>query len=852
MPLTVLNASGQHSADSTALMALYNSTDGPNWDNNGNWGTNKSLNQWYGITTNANGRVSKIILEWNDLNGTLPPEIGLLEELVEINFRYNSISGAIPNELYDLTNLQKINFSSNDLSGTISDSIGNLTQLTRFEFWSNQLSGNIPESIGNLTKLNVLDIGSNQLTGTLPNTMGNLMALAYLFLENNRIEGSIPQQFTNLNNIKTISLHTNLFTHVEGGINFSNNPTINVSNNNLNFEDLEKLDNSTIGTLNYANQTTVYNTAKQQSGLPGLKDTLAIVGATAAGNQFQWYKDDVAIAGATDSLYVINSVQTSDTGEYTVKVTNSIYNGITIYREPITYDAICDDRCALMALYNSTDGPNWKDNLNWTTNKPLDQWFGITTNANGRVSKIELSWNLLNGALPMEIGLLDELTELDCRYNAISGTIPNELYNLTNLQKINFSSNDLSGTISSRIENLSELTRIEFWSNNLSGSIPESIVNLNKLSMLDLAENNIIGALPDSMGKLVQLNFLYLDGNDITGSIPAQLGNLNNIQNIFLSDNQFSYVERGLSFSNNPSIYVGNNKLDFEDLAELDNSTNGTFNYANQTTVYNTPEHMDGTIGFMDTLAVTAAYAAGNQFQWFKDNVAIVGATDSIYVINPVTLDHAGTYTVEITNGAYTSETFYREPINYTVTVKPLPVVLISFEVEEQFGEVFVQWTTESEINADYFEVQRSTDGINWNYVNTVNANGNSNITRNYETVDTKPINGLSYYRLKQVDYNGVFEIFDPKAVEIKTEKYAANTEVYPSPFKDELFIKLEGTNEPVNVQVFTLQGQLVHNQTIFGNGNHVVDIDNNLPTGIYLVSYQLQGEITTKKVVKN
>ena len=75
------------------------------------------------------------------------------------------------------------------------------------------------------------------------------------------------------------------------------------------------------------------------------------------------------------------------------------------------------DRAALVALYNATDGDNWTNNTNWLSNEPIGDWYGVTTNADGRVTAIELSDNLLDNTLPNEIGDLSELRILDLSWN---------------------------------------------------------------------------------------------------------------------------------------------------------------------------------------------------------------------------------------------------------------------------------------------------------------------------------------------------------------------------------------------------------------------------------------------------
>ena len=68
--------------------------------------------------------------------------------------------------------------------------------------------------------------------------------------------------------------------------------------------------------------------------------------------------------------------------------------------------AVEEDRAALIALYNATDGDNWKDNTNWLSNKPLKEWSGVRINGQGRVDMLVLHENFLSGAIPPELGNL--------------------------------------------------------------------------------------------------------------------------------------------------------------------------------------------------------------------------------------------------------------------------------------------------------------------------------------------------------------------------------------------------------------------------------------------------------------
>ena len=168
---------------------------------------------------------------------------------------------------------------------------------------------------------------------------------------------------------------------------------------------------------------------------------------------------------------------------------------------PTLYD-VSSDREALIALYESTRGQRWNNNQNWLTSKPLAEWYGIQTNAAGRVTGIDLHENGLRGTLPRELGRLEFLETLNLSSNAVRETIPSSLGGLTRLEYL-----DLAG-------------------NNLTGSIPDSLGSLTRLQSLDLTANELTGYIPDSLGKLVNLDILRLGVNSLSGQIPHSLGDI--------------------------------------------------------------------------------------------------------------------------------------------------------------------------------------------------------------------------------------------------------------------------------------------------------------------------------------
>ena len=121
-------------ADRAALVALYNATDGPNWEESENWMSNEPLSVWYGITTNITGRVTEIELGDNNLVGEIPAELGNLASLTNLDLHHNPLSGEIPGELGNLASLTTLHLYGNKLSGEIPPELAKLSNLERLDY----------------------------------------------------------------------------------------------------------------------------------------------------------------------------------------------------------------------------------------------------------------------------------------------------------------------------------------------------------------------------------------------------------------------------------------------------------------------------------------------------------------------------------------------------------------------------------------------------------------------------------------------------------------------------------------------------------------------------------------------
>ena len=200
------------------------------------------------------------------------------------------------------------------------------------------------------------------------------------------------------------------------------------------------------------------------------------------------------------------------------------------------------DREALVALYNATDGPNWTYSSNWLSDAPLGLgWKGVTTNNDGRVTKLSLNFSDLSGEIPAELGSLSNLESLDLSGNALSGEIPAWLGSLSNLTHLDLTHTALSGEIPAWLGSLSNLTYLDLGSNRrLSGEIPAWLGSLSNLTHLGLSYTALSGEIPAELGSLSNLTHLGLSGNALSGEIPAELGSLSNLTDLYLKDTDLS------------------------------------------------------------------------------------------------------------------------------------------------------------------------------------------------------------------------------------------------------------------------------------------------------------------------
>jgi Secretion system C-terminal sorting domain len=180
-------------------------------------------------------------------------------------------------------------------------------------------------------------------------------------------------------------------------------------------------------------------------------------------------------------------------------------------------------------------------------------------------------------------------------------------------------------------------------------------------------------------------------------------------------------------------------------------------------------------------------------------------------------------------------------------SIMPLPVQLFTFGANLLTdNEILVSWVTLSEIDNDYFEVERSTYGYNWRLIGTVDGAGSSSQISDYFFIDDQPLIGVNYYRLKQIDLNGGYEYSWVVREDIKA---SSDLYLYPNPASNQLIVSLKDVQE-FDLLFYNASGQSVsHLISSSELLNQTIKIDvSRLAAGVYFVRF---GNCTEKFVIQ-
>ncbi len=446
-----------------ALVAIYSSTNGAGWIENANWLTGTEVYNWNGVVVLSN-HVSALFLEFNQLNGNIPSEIGNLQQVQDLYLYSNQLTGDIPIQMGQLINLKTLEIDRNFLTGSLPPQLGNLTNLEWLLLQSNRLSGSIPPEFGDMGNLKGLVLSSNQLIGEIPPELGNLTNLRDLLLSSNLLTGSIPPEVFRETNLYTLALYGNQLT---GEIPPELGTHTNLEYLSLGFNRLSGSIPSSLGNLNNLQSLYLYynrlsgSIPSELSNIVGLRQ-LHLTNNKLTGVVPENLTNLVNLCTPSDNAYPCwgnYGLQLSYNGLNTFGYSGALLEFLDMndpdWAEtqvvPFTSCSQVSDvpqsECdALVDLYTSTNGIKWTTESNWLLSNTIADWFGIIV-MGGHVSYIFLSNNQMSGVIPSQLGSLNNLKSLNLDGNLLTGSIPPELGDLTLLLGLDLGDNNLTGNI---------------------------------------------------------------------------------------------------------------------------------------------------------------------------------------------------------------------------------------------------------------------------------------------------------------------------------------------------------------------------------------------------------------------
>ena len=667
----------KRSIDSLALVALYNSTDGPNW--RVKWNLNQPINTWYGVRIKE-GRVNELRLFSNDLKGTLPPELGYLDQLTILELSDNQLNGALTDRIGRLQNLHTLNIFENQLSGTLPPELGNLSNLitldiadnqftgdlpseisglkslTTLYFMNNDFTGPVPPAIGQLTNLVRVDGENNRLSGTIPPEIGNLINLENLFLCNNELTGAIPPEVGRLTNLQIMYLCEN---DLSDSIPEEIGNLINLVKLNLAGNELEGALPASVNNLEKLTHLWVAN--NQIDSIPDLSGLTNLVSVTVTNNRMDFEAIAKVVTQIGDKLEDLGVGEvvsmTIRSGKFYVRPHRGLLILIVNVRGAGNFYQWYHDGEELAGETSSS--------LTLSDIQPSDTGLYHCEVENAKVGDMILS--SIADTLKMLPLSLDSLALVDF-YQATNGGSwrrnwnfnqrldswhgvslegPREL-SLTSARVVGLQvpNNNLEGSIPATIYPLSALRTLNLNRNpKLAGF--EQVEVLSRIEHLGLANNNLTDADSLDFSKLKRLRHLDLGGNRFEAA-PQALKGLDNLETLWLHYNRLEYLPDLSHLSHLNNFKVQHNRLDFvsirPNLAHLGDSAN----YSPQGIGFSETYYGDATESV--TLPSDSVRGVGHTYKWFYYGQRLAGAMADSLWLDSLDIADEGLYTYEVRN----------------------------------------------------------------------------------------------------------------------------------------------------------------------------------------------------------
>lgn len=396
-------------------------------------------------------------------------------------------SGTIPEEIGKLQNLQVLALNGNEISGIIPPSLFNITTIEAIVLYANPLSGGLPPNLGlKAFNLKALHLFNNQLTGPLPKSISNASQLTTLEISHNRFSGSIPD-LSALTKLEWLNLEDNDFT---------------IGSDNI-FSAMSALRKLRVCALTF-NPLNVTLPASFGSNISDSLQQLDLALCDLSGHI-------PATLANLSSLILLSLAKNKFSGQIPASIGKLERLQVFHLNRNELRGSIPSEICQLQSLFR----------LQLHQNMLSGSIPSCFANIGATLRYLNLGSNRLTSTIPPSIWGLDYLLGIDLSSNFLVGSLSSDVGNLKVATYFDVSNNQLSGDISRRIGELNDVAYMSLANNKFAGSIPDSLGNLQSLLVLDLSNNSFTGEIPKSLEKLLKLKALNLSFNNLYGVIPS-------------------------------------------------------------------------------------------------------------------------------------------------------------------------------------------------------------------------------------------------------------------------------------------------------------------------------------------
>ena len=176
-------------------------------------------------------------------------------------------------------------------------------------------------------------------------------------------------------------------------------------------------------------------------------------------------------------------------------------------------------------------------------------------------------------------------------------------------------------------------------------------------------------------------------------------------------------------------------------------------------------------------------------------------------------------------------------------------IVLNAFDLSQSNETVVLQWKTASESMNDFFTVEKTSDGINYTTIGTIDGSGTTSLPGEYSFTDEQPASGTNYYRLRQTDFNGSSQVISLKAIEVTLERKAFS--IYPNPCAgNRLSIMAPGEGQ-FKIEILNTAGQTEFvSDYVLKDGEPVTILLPTLNAGFYTVAVIGETTVETQQLI--